>query len=281
MAPATNTKLTDPIKDKITKILKINPKFSVQQIHNILVRDVRYSLIKKFHKSNPEYTDVMVAIQVDERIKKLPGTSRIDKWLRKEDIRNKIFSALKKPGKLDLPWNLAASNLANEIPNNMTPILIEYMRLYRKQPQPSHKDIGKLRFDDPAFNELIEQALHYGKTLSRLTIRKAQWMCRIYPLICDPERQDARDNIDRIPILSLLADIYADSETALASPKTPFDSSKIDEMIFGDNYNLMNSDLASFEAQIGDSMDYIEVFATPELPTSLFEIEANIENSSG
>jgi len=241
------------------------PGWSVKKIHNSLRNALRNERIKLLKQANPALSDIEVIEKVNDWFeKKFPKESALAKWMGKNGVRVKAKKRRDHPLVEDKPWSLGSCKPPYNIPDHMFPILLEYNRKYQ---QLSNQPF----FDGPDLDARIFPWHRYDRPPAMLTIRKAAWMSRVFPMLSRFQKDDGPDNFKLISLLSLIADIYVDYEIKndLSSLKA-FDSSEIDRIIFGENYNLMNFDLASFEAQIRDSMDYSEIEITPDL-TDIFD----------
>jgi hypothetical protein len=277
-------KITEDIKDVIFKILWDDSTVPIAKIH----REIEIYLLEKetekilkgkgIRRENLRDDDLGEIFEnIYDENGSLPDESTVDRHVRDKNLRemirerkpkshtdgNEIINLQSKPDfeekdiPRDIPWSIAACRPPYNIPTEMIPMLIEYKRIYLEQMEFNQTD------NDLFPDELTYQEASFDNPLRKLTVRKSEWMSRLYPAACKFIKEHveyAKFDEHLFSLLSDLADVYVASEIKNeVLGRNVYNSVDIDKIIFGKKYSCFENIIwAIQEAWLKMSTNYTE-----------------------
>lgn len=209
--------LTEELKDHVGRLFNSNRKLTARKAQTKILEYLAGGLKQRQPKSSKE--------ELFEQIKEdgsLPGVSVIGKHL--TDLRKRY----KSNSKLDTPWSIGAS-IEHDITADVIPILVKYRQI------------------------LLDTTQKGGDISSRLTIRKARWMSRLYPVVKNLLSNQFPDEKIQIGYLSRIADEYAEREKAANNSDRPFSNTYIlDALVFVRDNSGLTIDEALILASVAE-----------------------------
>jgi len=182
-------KLTENLKREIARIRINHPKWRLAEIRE----ELRPVLTKTIKKEQPAWNDKQVNLEVVER---LPGISRIQKFIKKDLKPNEDKPEIQN---LEKPWHLGRLE-QYPLPPEAIPYII-----------------------------LVQHVAGQYPELVTITIRQAQWIARFYGIFGDYQRLKDKDKLEVAGGLYELAKAYADHEIICYLSGTPPDTSELDK----------------------------------------------------
>jgi hypothetical protein len=198
--------LTDELKEYIGRLLEDNPKLTARKVQGKVIEYLVSARILKAKSLELNWDDAKALLEAD---KSIPGTSVIGKYLTEK-------RKPKEPDPLSEPWSIG-SCIKYEISADVIPLLVEYWQILSDESKPG------------------------GDISRRLTIRKARWMSRLYPVLEKTLKLQFPDQRNKwLGYLSRIADEYSYREQAAFEQKRDYPSTRLlDTLIFyRDNLEL-------------------------------------------
>lgn len=191
--------LTDELKDYIGNLLKKNPKLTASKAQEQITNYLVSARIAKDDSLKLNWNDAKDQLEAEKII---PGHSAVGKYLTK-------LRKPKEPDPLSQPWSIG-SCIKYEISADVIPLLVEYWQI------------------------LSDESNAGGDISRRLTIRKARWMSRLYPVLEKALKLQFPDQRNKqIGYLSRIADEYVYREQAAYEQGRGYSNTRLlDTLIF-------------------------------------------------